>query len=141
MGFHFLSRPVDEEGKPVREYRRRIHNIWKERYSTEITEQRLCHQARMIRKNECITNLELESISRKVLQKEKDIEVNNTGGRFYLDEENIHKNKVTQVDTENLGEEKTMIQDILDFMKENSRVELRGFNKIDRCVLAKWSRK
>ena len=34
-----------------------------------------------------------------------------------------------------------MIQDILDLMKDNSRIELRGFNKIDRCVLAKWSRK
>ena len=26
-------------------------------------------------------------------------------------------------------------------MKDNSRIELRGFNKIDRCVLAEWSRK
>ena len=38
---YFLSRPVDEEGKPVRGYRR-MHNIWKERHDTEITEQRLC---------------------------------------------------------------------------------------------------
>ena len=34
-----------------------------------------------------------------------------------------------------------MIQDILDLMKDNSTIELRGFNKIDRCELAKWSRK
>ena len=99
----------------------------------------------VIRKNECITKLELENICRKVLQKEKDIEVNNndnTGERFYQDEENIHENEATQVDTENLGEEeKTMIQDILDVMNDNSRIELRGFNKIDRFVLAKWSRK
>ena len=47
MECYFLSRPVDEEGKPVRGYRRRIRNIWKERYGTEITEQRLCDQARM----------------------------------------------------------------------------------------------
>ena len=48
----------------------------------------------------------------------------------------------TQVDTENLGEEeKTMIQDILDLMNANSRIELTGFNKIDRCVLAEWSSK
>ena len=145
MECYCLSRPVDEEGKPIRGYRRRMHNIWKERYGTEITEQCLCDQARMIRKNEWITKLELESISRKVLQKEKDIEVNNndnTGERFYQDEENIHENEATQVDTENLGEEeKTMIQDILDLMKDNSRIELRGFNKIDRCVLAEWSRK
>ena len=26
-------------------------------------------------------------------------------------------------------------------MKGKSRIELRGFNKIDRCVLAEWSRK
>ena len=124
MGCYFLSRPVDEEGKPVRGYGRRIHNIWKERYGTEITEQRLCDQARMIRKNECITKLELESISTKVLQKEKYIEVNdndNTGERFYQDEENIHENEATRIDTENLGEEeKTMIQDILDLMKDTS---------------------
>ena len=34
-----------------------------------------------------------------------------------------------------------MIQDILNLMNDNSRIELRGFNKIDRCVLAKWLRK
>ena len=122
-----------------------MHNIWKERYGTEITEQRMCDQAKMIRKNEWITKLELGSISRNVLQKEKDIEIDNndnTGERFYKDEENIHKNEATQVNTENLGEEwKTMIQDILDLMKDNSRIELRGFNKIYICVLAEWLRK
>ena len=53
-------------------------------------------------------------------------------------EENIHKNKAIQVDTENLGEEeKTMIQNILGLMKHNSRIELRGFNKIDRFLSAR----
>ena len=99
----------------------------------------------MIRKVEWITKLELQCFSRKVLQKEKDIEVNNndnTGERLYQNEENMHENKATQVDTQNLGEgEKTMIQNILDLMKDSSRIELRGFNKTDRCVLAEWSRK
>ena len=27
MEYYFLSRPVNEEGKPVRIYRRRLHNI------------------------------------------------------------------------------------------------------------------
>ena len=67
MECYFLSRPVDKEGKSVRGYRRRMYNIWKEQYGTEKTEQRLCDQARMIRKNVWITKLELESISRKVL--------------------------------------------------------------------------
>ena len=34
-----------------------------------------------------------------------------------------------------------MIQDILDLMKGNSRIELRGFNNIDRYALAEWSSK
>ena len=56
------------------------------------------------------------------------------------DEENIHKNKATQVDTENLGEEeKTMIQNILGLMKLNSRIELRGFNKIDKFLSARYA--
>ena len=64
MECYFLSMPVDEEGKPVRGYRRRMHNIWKERYGTEITEQHFCDQARMMRINEWITKLELENIGR-----------------------------------------------------------------------------
>ena len=35
MEFYFLSRPVDGEGKPVRGYRRRMRNIWKERYDID----------------------------------------------------------------------------------------------------------
>ena len=114
----------------------------KERYRTEITGQRLCNQTRMIRKNEYKTGIRKHY---KVLQKEKGIEVNdndNTVKQFHQDEDNIHKNKALQVHTDNLGEEeKTMIQAILYLMKDNSRIELRGFNKIDRCVLAEWSRK
>ena len=142
---YFLSRPLEEEGKPVRGYRRRMHNIWKERYRTEIREQRFCDQATMIRNNEWITKLEFGNIRKKALQKENGIEVNNidnTGERFYQDEENIHKNEATQVDTESLGEEqKTMTLDIFDLVKDNSGIKLRGFNKIDRCVLAEWPRK
>ena len=145
MKCYFLSGPVDKDSKPVSRYRKRMHNIWKDQYGTEIIELCLFDQAKMIWKNEWITKLELESIIRKEIQKEKDIEVNsnyNTGDWFYQDEKNMPRNKANQVDTENLGEEeKTMIQNILDLMKDNSRIDLRGFNKIGRCVLAKWSRK
>ena len=48
---YFLSKPMDEEGKPLRGYRRRMHAIWKERCHIVVTEQRLCDQARMIKKN------------------------------------------------------------------------------------------
>ena len=102
----------------------------------------MCDQARRIRKNKSITKLELENIRRKVIQREKDIEFNNndnTGKRFYQDEENIHENEARVFDTENLGE-MIMIQ-YIDLMKDDSRMELREFNKIHRCVPAEWSRK
>ena len=102
----------------------------------------MCDQARRIRKNKSITKLELENIRRKVIQREKDIEFNNndnTGKRFYQDEENIHENEARVFDTENLGE-MIMIQ-YIDLMKDDSRMELREFNKIHRCVRAEWSRK
>ena len=55
MKCYFFSRLLDEKGRPVTANRRRIHNIWMERYGTEITEQRLCDQARMI-KEEWVDN-------------------------------------------------------------------------------------
>ena len=59
MECYFLSRPVDKKGEPVRGYRRIMHNVWKGQYGTEVTEKWLCDQARIIRKNEWITKLEL----------------------------------------------------------------------------------
>ena len=81
----------------------------------------------MIEKNEQITKQELENIRRKVLQREKYIEVNNNDD-----------NKATQVDRELKRRRRLdpgMIQDILDLMKGNSGMELRRFNKVDSCKL------
>lgn len=44
-----------------------MHNIWKERQDFNRTEQRLCDQARMIRKNEWLIALELEEIKIRVM--------------------------------------------------------------------------
>ena len=98
----------------------------------------------MTRRNEWETKLEIENIRLPVLQEEKDKEINNndnTGEQFYQDEENIYETKVTRDDTEDLGQEKTAIQAILDLMNNNSEEELTGFNKVDRCVLSDWSMK
>ena len=50
MECFYLSKPFTEEGKPIRGYRQRMHRIWKERELFSVSEQRLCDQARMIRK-------------------------------------------------------------------------------------------
>ena len=62
MECYFLSRSFDEEGKPIRGYRKQMHNIWKERQGLKVTEQRLCDQARMIRMNEWLTEAEMNVI-------------------------------------------------------------------------------
>ena len=64
MECYFLSRPFDEEGKPIRGYRKRMHNIWKERQGLKVTEQRLCDQVRMIKMNGWLTELEMDAIKR-----------------------------------------------------------------------------
>ena len=51
-----LSRPFDEQGKSVRGYRKKMHNIcniWKERRGLKVTEQRVCYEARV---NEWVAN-------------------------------------------------------------------------------------
>ena len=64
MECYFLSRLFDEEGKPIRGFKKRMHNIWKERQGLKVTEQRLCNQARMIRMNGWLTELEMNAIKK-----------------------------------------------------------------------------
>ena len=51
MECFYRSKPFDEEGKPVRVYRQRMFREWRDRGLFESTEQRVCNQARAIRKN------------------------------------------------------------------------------------------
>ena len=39
MECYFLSRPFDEEGNPIRGYKKQMHAIWKERQSFKVREQ------------------------------------------------------------------------------------------------------
>ena len=63
-----LSKPFSENGKPQRGYRQRMHRIWNERGVFPVTEQRICDQARAIRKNGWLIDIELESIKQRVLR-------------------------------------------------------------------------
>ena len=51
MECFFRSKPFDDDGKPIRGYRQRMMQEWTEHGVFEITEQRLCDQARAVRKN------------------------------------------------------------------------------------------
>jgi len=60
------SNPFDDTGRPIRGYRQRMMREWRERGVFYITEQRLCDQARAIRKNGWLSDLEIENIQRSI---------------------------------------------------------------------------
>ena len=62
MECFFRSKPFDDYSKPIRGYRPPVMLEWKEHGVCEITEQRLCDQARAIRKNGWLSDLELGNI-------------------------------------------------------------------------------
>ena len=66
MTCYFRSKPVDDEGKSIRGYRQWMKKEWEEHGVFEITEQRLCDQARAIRKKGWLSNLELDNIRRMI---------------------------------------------------------------------------
>ena len=68
----FRSKPFDYDGKPIREYRQRMMQEWKEHGVFEITEQRLCDQAVAIRRTGWLSDLELENI-RRMIEAESEI--------------------------------------------------------------------
>ena len=53
----YLSKPADENDRPIRGYRQRMFMKWQERGIFDSTEQRICDQAGAIRKNGWLTNV------------------------------------------------------------------------------------
>ena len=66
MECFYRSKLFDVKGKPILGYRKIMFREWKERGMFESTEQRLCDQAKAIRKNGWLSELEQEAIKRQV---------------------------------------------------------------------------
>ena len=62
----YRSRPFDEEGKSIREYRNKIFREWRERGMFESTERLVHDHANAIRNNDWLSELELDAIKRQV---------------------------------------------------------------------------
>ena len=56
-----------------------MHAAWKERGLPKITEQRLCDQARAIRKTEWFTSVELDEIRRRMITVDEELEEQDAG--------------------------------------------------------------
>ena len=62
----YISKLFDEEGKAIRGYRKRMFREWREKGMFESTEQCVFDQARAIRKNGWLTELEMKAIIKQV---------------------------------------------------------------------------
>ena len=56
-----------------------MHNIWKETQGLKVIEQRLCYQARMIRMNGWLTELEMNVIKKSMVNENADKNDQNSG--------------------------------------------------------------
>ena len=138
MECYFLSKPLNDDGKPVRGYRRRMHNIWRERHSFNVTEQRLCDQARMIRKNGWLTHVELEEIKRRVTTEEEGvIDDSSVGEETVINEIPVTEPEIEPVVTflersERSEANTKMIEEIIESMKDGNISQSRSLKKADR---------
>ena len=66
MEFFCRSKALGEEWKPVRAYRQWMFREWRDRRLFESTEQRVCDQVSAVRKNRCLSQLELQAIKIQV---------------------------------------------------------------------------
>ena len=155
MECYFLSRPFDEEGKPIRGFRKRMNNIWKERQGLKVTEQRLCAQSRMIRMNWWLTELEMNAIKNCMMKENANKNDQNSGN-----DDNDEQREATEKECENFAnvqqnnvslsfenieesseEEKIMIKNIIEIAEHNLEEKVNGFKKVNRNLLKDWTMK
>ena len=134
MECFYRSKPFDEEGKPVRGYRQRMFREWRDRGLFESTEQRVCDQARAIRKNGWLSQLELETIKRQVedefqgeLGEDVAMELETVENKYTTENEDMVENEVEAVAEEivNVEEVNNHVIDSVDDTKHNLNDEHR----------------
>ena len=154
MECYSLSRTFDEEEKPITGFRKRMHNIWKERQGLKVTKQRLCDQARMIRMNAWLTEIEVNTLNEYMMHENGNKNDQNSGK-----DDNDDQGETTENECENLAnllqnvslcfenvegrreEEKIMIKNIIDIAEHNLEEEANRFKKIDRNLIKDWTMK
>ena len=70
-----------------------MHNIWKRRQGLKVTQQRLCYQARMIKKNGWLTELEMNVIKKSTVNENADKNDENIGNNDNDDQSGATENK------------------------------------------------
>ena len=129
-----------------------MHRIWKEKEVLPTSEQRICDQARAIKKNGWLTDIELESIKQRVLREE----ISHGESDLEREEEvesvrNVEQQEDTQTtdQPEETGEEsirveryeelsedeKEIVDRIIEIMKAEEDYRVLPFKKVDRLKI------
>ena len=144
MECFYRSNPIDSDGKPIRKYRQRMMREWKEHGMFDTTEQRLCDQARAIRKNGWLSELELEEIQRMISldadRNNLDVEVDGlTTQENVIARASIQTERNTPVvNIETLDEnERNIIVKLQEILTEGRNTNGISFKKVDQKRLLK----
>ena len=146
MECFYRSKPFDEEGKPIRGYRQRMFREWRDRGMFESTEQRVCDQARAIRKNGWLSELELEAIKRQIEDESQDdlyegqdvtveaetVEIDAGAGE---EEINDAEDSIGDIEGDMNEEHRMIVEQLKEIMKEGRTCDGIMFKKVDRKVL------
>ncbi|XP_068713270.1 uncharacterized protein [Montipora foliosa] len=146
MECFYRSKPFYEEGKPIRGYRQRLFREWRDRGMFESTEQRVCDQARAIRRNGWLSELEVEAIKRQVEDECQDdlwegqevtVEAETVGIDAGTGEEEINDAEDGISDTEGDMNEKhrAIVKQLKKIMREGRTCNGIMFKKVDKKVL------
>ena len=133
-----------------RGYRKRMIAIQREIGTFEITEQRLVHQARVIRTNEWLTEVELEEIKRKILT-HRDGEENQEINDIPVIDKKIQNESCpmepsetvirVRVETKITDEERLITDELKALMIRNETEEYLHFKKVDQRKLRDVTKK
>ena len=146
MKCYYRSKPFDEEGKPVRGYRRRMFKEWRDRGMFESTEQRVCDQARAFRKNGWLSELELEAIKRQIedesqvdLYEGQDVTVESETVKIDAgageEEINDAEDSIGDIEGDMNEEHRMIVEQLKEILREGRTCDGIMFKKVDRKVL------
>ena len=142
MECFYRSKPFDEEVKSIRGYRKKMFREWREKGMFDLTEQRVFDQARTIRKNGWLSELELEAIKRQVedesrgeLCREKgvtvDAETVETDAETVEEEINDAEDSISDTEGDLSEEHRANVEQLKKIMVKGRT----GDGKVDRKVL------
>ena len=158
MECFYRSKPFDENERPIRGYRQRMFKEWRLRGMFDSTEQWICDQARTIRKNGWLSDIELEMIKRKIEDEVQNDaacceeecqfgipgeevgarngqEVNNGNQAEVTDEGGQDMNEDELINDELDQEQRMIVDQLKQIMAEGRTAEGIMFKKVDRKTL------